>query len=252
MNRAQAERAVKKMLMSGYGHYSREEEHKVLMALLQGNQLLFDGNDSDDIKLADKAITEFPLAAQPLRALKNSLICFVAIICRYAADLGADDAKCYALSDYYINEIEACADMNNWSAILEEITRHYKDLVRTGREKRYSMQVSRAIRYINQHLYGVCRLQDVAKEIKLHSGYLSSLFKAETGVSFTEYIRNIKMDEARNLLLNGEYSISEIAEMLGYQSLSYFSKVFRQVYGCSPREYAVGANPERIWCEEGC
>lgn len=117
MNRRQAEHAIKKMLMSGYGHYSRAQEHEIIMSLLQGNQPQLSDSDLGDVEFAHKAITQFPLAEQPLRALKNSLICAVAVMCRYAADLGVDDEKCYALSDYYINEIEARADMNNWGKI---------------------------------------------------------------------------------------------------------------------------------------
>jgi AraC-like DNA-binding protein len=244
MSRRQAEEAIKKMLMSGYGHYSREEEHKQLMAVLKGHNPLPDDLANGDKKQLDKAITQFPLAAQPLRALKNSLICSVAVICRYAADLGADDEKCYALSDYYINEIEEHADMSNWNIFLEQILRHYIDLVRAGKEKRYSLPIQRAIRYIHQHLYGPCRPHEVADAVKLHANYLSTLFKAETGVSLSQFIRDRKMEEAKNLLRSGEYRISEIAEMLGYQTLSYFSKVFHQVHGCSPRHYAVGMHEE--------
>ncbi|HHU71157.1 MAG TPA: helix-turn-helix domain-containing protein [Clostridiales bacterium] len=240
MRRRQAEHAMKLMLMSGYGHYSRAEEHKIIMNFLQGNLPQLDGKGVGDIQFAKKAVTKFSLAEQPLRAMKNSLICFVAVICRYAADLGADDERCYALSDYYINEIESCADMNNWLLMLEEISRHYIELVRVGREERYSLPIYRAIRYINQHLYEECRLQDIAEEVKLHPNYLSAQFKTETGISITQYIRNKKIDEAKNLLRNEEYSVTEIAEMLGYNSLSYFSKVFNQVNGCSPREYNVG------------
>lgn len=237
MNRRQAEHAIKKMFMSGYGHYSRAQEHEIIMSLLQGNQPQLSDSDLGDVEFAHKAITQFPLAEQPLRALKNSLICAVAVMCRYAADLGADDEKCYALSDYYINEIEARADMNNWGKIMEEICKHYIELVRAGRERKYSLPVNRAIRYIDQHIYGTCKLKDIAKELKLHSNYLSSLFKDETGISVTQYIRNKKIEEAKYLLRNGEFSISEIAEMLGFNSLSYFSKVFQQGVGCSPREY---------------
>jgi AraC-like DNA-binding protein len=83
---------------------------------------------------------------------------------------------------------------------------------------------------------------DVANAVKVHPSYLSSLFRTETGVPMTQYIRDKKMEEARNLLRTSSSSVSEIAEMLGYNSLSYFVKVFHRVNGCSPREYAAGAN----------
>lgn len=62
----------------------------------------------------------------------------------------------------------------------------------------------------------------------------------------TQYIRDKKLEEAKNLLGELEYSVSEIAEMLGYSSLSYFIKMFRQVNGCSPRAYATGAKAAAI------
>ncbi len=242
MSKKQAEYAIKQLLMSGYGHYSRVEEHKIITALLLGKVSYLSDWDLREVQLTNEALYEFPLAMQPLRSIKNSLICAVAVICRYAADLGADDKRCYALSDYYINEIESRADMNNWQDLIQEIFKHYIELVRVGREERYTLPIRRAIRYIHQHLYEPCRLKDVAKVVKVHPGYLSSLFKSETGKSLTQYIRDKKMEEAKNLLGDLNYSVSEIAEMLGYNSLSYFIKVFRQVNGCSPRKYAIASD----------
>jgi AraC-like DNA-binding protein len=239
MSRRQAEYAMKQMLMSGYGHYSRAEEHKLITDILLGNIPWMEGSGPGDIPFTNEAVKDFPLASQPLRSIKNSMICLVAVICRYAADLGADDERCYALSDYYINEVEKRADMNNWPELMSEIIRHYIELVKAGREKKYTLPILRAIRYINQHLYEACRLQDVAKAVKVHPGYLSALFKSETGQSMTLYIRDRKMEEARNLLHTSSYSVSEIAELLGYNSLSYFVKVFRESSNCSPREYAM-------------
>src|SRR4051812_32830338 len=118
MSRKQAEYAIKQILMSGYGHYSRAEEHKILNAFLQGGEL----------QLTENTVMDFPLASQPLRSIKNSIICAVAIMCRYAADLGADDERCYALSDYYINEVENKVDVNNWLTMFAEISHHYIEL----------------------------------------------------------------------------------------------------------------------------
>jgi hypothetical protein len=89
MGRKEAEKAMKQMLMSSCGHYSRSYEHKIITTFLQGNKP----------QIPDSTMYEFPLASQPLRSVKNSMICMVAVICRYAADLGADAERCYALSD---------------------------------------------------------------------------------------------------------------------------------------------------------
>lgn len=222
-----AELAVKKILLSGYGHYSRAEENKVFQDLLRGI----------NVQNFEYSLIEFNLAQQPLRAIKNSLICFVAVTCRYAADLGADDERCYALSDYYINEIENRADISNWRDITWEITKQYVEQVRQGKAEKYSLPIMKGIRYIQQHLYEPFKLNEIASAINIHPNYLSSLFKKETGIALTHYVRDKKMNEAKNLLCDEVYSVSEIAEMLGYRSLSYFTKVFRSVNSCSPREF---------------
>lgn len=247
MSKKQAEQAMKQMLISGYGHYSRIEEHKLIIALLQGEEDVIETGSLIGKQLTNQAMNEFPLAGQPLRSIKNNIICLVAVLCRYAADLGADDERCYALSDYYINEVENRADINHWQELVTEIYRHYIELVRQGREEKYTLPIRRAIRYIKQHLYEPCRLQDVAKAVKVHPSYLSALFKAETTISMTQYIRDKKMEEAKNLLRDLEYSVSEIAEMLGYSSLSYFIKVFHRVNGCSPRAYASAVHSARVF-----
>jgi len=222
-----AELAVKKMLMSGYKHYSRAEENQALQTMLRGIHTEFFG----------KSLSKFPLARQPLRNIKNNLICFVAVTCRYAADLGADDERCYALSDYYINEIENRVEIDNYRDFMLEISKQYIDQVCLGKNETYSLPIIRAIRYIQQSLYEPFNLSKLASAIDLHPNYLSSLFKKETGVPLSHYVRDKKMDEAIVLLCRGELTETEIAELLGYSSLSYFTKVFRSVYLCSPTTF---------------
>lgn len=227
MSKREAEQAMKQLLMSGYDHYSRADEHKLITTFLKG----------DTTGLNENRLDNYPLAPQPLRSIKNNLICAVAVMCRYAADLGADDERCYALSDYYINDIEEHVDIHNWNKVIFEIARHYTELVRSGREDHYTLPIRRSIRFIHQHLYDTCSLKEVARAVGLHPAYLSALFKTETKETMSTYIQELKMSEAKNLLNEKTHSVSEIAEMLGFHSISYFSKTFRKVCGLSPREF---------------
>ncbi|HOO52400.1 MAG TPA: AraC family transcriptional regulator, partial [Alphaproteobacteria bacterium] len=91
--------------------------------------------------------------------------------------------------------------------------------------------------YIRAHLYEPIGASEIAQYIDLNQHYFSSLFKKEVGQTPSQYIRNQKMSEALTLLDEGQYSITETAEMLGYCSLSYFSSEFKRVYGQSPKQY---------------
>lgn len=225
----QAKREMHNVLISGYDHYSREDERHLLGKLLKG-----------DLEVLEAyASTQFVLASQPLRSTKNSLICLVAVVCRYAADIGADDKRCFVLSDYYINEIEKIEGPDQVRTLVTDMLTNYRDLVQQGMIKTYSLPIQRTIRYLYEHLYEGCNLETIAGALKLHPTYLSRLFKVEVGMNLTTYVRRQKMEEAKKLLLNTDYSISEIAEMLGYNSLSYFSKVFTAFFNANPRKFAA-------------
>ncbi|PKN97226.1 MAG: hypothetical protein CVU42_16865 [Chloroflexi bacterium HGW-Chloroflexi-4] len=229
MSTSQALKEMKNTLISGYDHYSREDERHLMNRLLKG-----------DLKVLEAyASTQFVLASQPLRSTKNLLICLVAVTCRYAADIGADGKRCFVLSDYFINEIEKIEDEDQARALVMDMLTHYHELVQQGMSKTYTLPVRRIIRYIYENLYEPCRLETVAEAVKLHPTYLSYLFKSEVGVTLTSYVRSQKMEEAKKLLSNTDYSISQIAEMLGYSSLSYFSKVFTVYFNINPSKLTI-------------
>ena len=67
--------------------------------------------------------------------------------------------------------------------------------------------------------------------------YFNRLIKKNTGMTYSEYLQNIRLSEAQKLLLHTEMSISDIAEHVGYHNKGYFYKIFTQKYGMTPAEY---------------
>jgi AraC-like DNA-binding protein len=63
------------------------------------------------------------------------------------------------------------------------------------------------------------------------------MFKKATGLNFTDYVSRIRVEKAKNLLLNRNLRVSEIAYEVGFQSLTHFNRVFKKVMGQSPTEY---------------
>jgi two-component system response regulator YesN len=91
--------------------------------------------------------------------------------------------------------------------------------------------------YINTHLDGNLKLDAIAKEFYISSSYLSALFRAKVGQSLTNYIKNARLLRAKTLLETTDIPISEIARMTGYNDQTYFSKVFKRVFGIPPKKY---------------
>ncbi len=92
-------------------------------------------------------------------------------------------------------------------------------------------------RYIDSHFRENLRLDDLAAQVQINKYYLSHTFQREFGVSPISYLISRRIQESRYLLSSTDYTLSQIAHMLGFSSLSYFSQSFRRLEGISPMEY---------------
>jgi two-component system response regulator YesN len=91
--------------------------------------------------------------------------------------------------------------------------------------------------YISVHYADNISLNDVANTVFLNASYLSRLFKQCTGENFRDYLINVRISKAIELIEQKKYKIYEISEICGYKNPKYFAQQFKQVTGISPREY---------------
>ncbi|TBL81718.1 response regulator transcription factor [Paenibacillus thalictri] len=103
--------------------------------------------------------------------------------------------------------------------------------------------VEQVIRLIRERLPGDITLTEAAAAVHLNPSYLSQLFKQRMHQTFVEYVLQMRMDEAEQLLTHTSLRISEIAGRLGYADISYFSNTFKRLKGSSPSEFrkSIGA-----------
>mgnify|MGYP002855039890 CR=1 FL=1 len=104
---------------------------------------------------------------------------------------------------------------------------------RSGKDK----LISSIQAYINDNLGGKLQLNDVAESFGLSPAYLSSFFKKNAEIGFSEYVNVRKIEKAKQMLLADDMKIYEVADALSFESAYYFSKVFKKVEGISPREF---------------
>lgn len=98
-------------------------------------------------------------------------------------------------------------------------------------------KVSEIVRYINDHYAQHQSLKIVAAKFNISPYYLSRIFNKATGFSFVEYLNSIRVKEAQKLLKETSLTITEIAEKVGYESLTHFGRVFKSITGLSPMKY---------------
>ncbi|MNW42315.1 putative response regulatory protein [compost metagenome] len=105
---------------------------------------------------------------------------------------------------------------------------------RQARENRTMMDI---IKYIDYHYQTEISLQDIASHFFVSREYVSRKFKQEFGINFSDYLGQYRINKAKTLMLNPNLKVVQIAEMVGFHDVKYFSKVFKKQEGVSPKMY---------------
>ncbi|MEK3883340.1 response regulator [Paenibacillus sp. PL2-23] len=131
----------------------------------------------------------------------------------------------------------------------EEVKTWFDVQIRTFEQTLHAWQmehsggiIQRAIRYIEEHYAEECAMPTVASYTHLSPNYFGSLFKKETGESFSAYVTRFRMEKAKLLLKNTDKKVSTIGQSVGFPGSNYFATAFKQMTGLSPSEYRKQAS----------
>ena len=100
-----------------------------------------------------------------------------------------------------------------------------------------SLPVRKAVNYINEYYSDKIGLEEIASKMNLTPEYVSRLFTKEMGKSFSDYLKEYRINKAKNMLAHDKLKIYEVAEKVGYSDPKYFCKIFKEVTGMTPKEY---------------
>lgn len=99
------------------------------------------------------------------------------------------------------------------------------------------LPIRQAKEYIKSCYYMPITLEEVAAVIKYNPSYFSTVFKKHTGQNFSEYLIEVRIEEAKHLLRTSQLNIIEISEKIGYSDSKYFRKLFKKLTGIKPSDY---------------
>ena len=105
-----------------------------------------------------------------------------------------------------------------------------------GNKNEAEMLCFRLMNYIDNHIYSIRNLRELADTTNYSYNYLSNVFKETTGTTLQGYYHNRRLETARLLLSSEEFTVSEVAGMLGYSSLYPFSLAFKKKFGYPPSD----------------
>ncbi|OUM97548.1 MAG: hypothetical protein A9Z00_09810 [Thermobacillus sp. ZCTH02-B1] len=122
-----------------------------------------------------------------------------------------------------------------WLDLLEEMA----VAVQAQKENKNNLVMERCLHYIHSHLGEEFSLEDLAQKHYYNASYFSTLFKKYTGMNFTEYVTQLRVETAYRILLETDKKIYEVAQEVGYKDVKYFIKLFKKHYGLTPEECRV-------------
>ena len=173
-----------------------------------------------------------------LRQQKDLLIVSATTMSRAAIHGGMPVDDAFHLSDAYIKKAEQLSDPVQLTNLMRHMALNYAREVEELRYEEGKSDFTRnVIRYIRHHLSEPVKTQDIADALYMSRSRLSTRFHEEMGLSLTDYIRAMKITEAKHLLRNTDKNLSAIASYLGFSSQSHFCRVFHQETGMAPTEY---------------
>jgi two-component system, response regulator YesN len=104
-------------------------------------------------------------------------------------------------------------------------------------DERNAILVARIKTYVKENLAAELSLQKLSEVVGISTGYMSKVFRDETGGHFVEFVTDSRLAEAQRLLTSSDSSVQEISRAVGFNTPAYFIKQFRLKYGCTPYEY---------------
>lgn len=178
------------------------------------------------------------LSNDPLRNVIYHFVVSTGIIARVCIDGGLPHDESYTLSDIYIRKADQCQTPEEVIELLGQMHMDYATRMKNLKKANtISYHIRHSIDYINDHLYMPLTMAELAEVEHLSPSYFSKLFASETGYTVKNYILNIKVKTAQNMLKNTDYELSDIALSLGFSSQSAFTTAFKKIVGMTPLTY---------------
>lgn len=195
----------------------------------------------DDAEIVQQRLKEWyeslkkeKLSWESIVAIEKELkVVFPALLRHFVKELGGESHSAQLGAEIDIIEYSDSfyTRMHPILKMLIEISSHTKK----GKiESRTSDQV---MKYMKEHFRENITLTSISEHIYINSAYLSVMFKKKTGKSIIEVLTEIRMEEAKRLLLDSDYKTYQIAEMIGYRDAAYFSNAFKKYNSLSPQDF---------------
>jgi len=164
------------------------------------------------------------------------------ILSRVTIEYGATTVGVLNFNNEFIKSLQKITNIYDLCIKLQETVEVFISSIQHHQSKISNIVIQKASDYIAHNYAKPLTLEELADYVHLNPSYLSTLFSQTTGSSFKSHLNIVRIEKSKNLLTSTDYSLIEIANAVGFQDYSYFSKVFKKHIGMLPSQYRNNAN----------
>lgn len=222
-----------------HAHHTYEEERRLLACVREGRV-----QDALELSLRmDQNVGK--MSKDDFRNWQKMLAAAVTLCTRAAIEGGLPPAEAYRVSDHYLQVAEKCKDIPSLIDCRNQAVCDLTERVKKRLDKSsISNYVAAACDYVAKHYREKIYLEEIAERLGISPSYLSRLFAREMEMRLQDYIVQVRVERAANLLAYSEESIAAIGDYVNFPTQSYFGKVFKKYKGMTPKEYRNKKKPK--------
>jgi AraC-like DNA-binding protein len=169
--------------------------------------------------------------------LKGLLLELVVMISRAAVQAGAAQSEVLGLDFRLLTDLAGVEDDEGLAAWLRNTLEHVISTIERQKDLTPPLLIIKALDFMRRNSQRDISRGDTARHVGISPGRFSQILKERTGRSFTELLRQYRVDRACDMLRTTEQSIAEIADNCGFCDQSYFTRVFQDIKGMTPKQF---------------
>lgn len=219
-----------KFFNSQYFKNSLELETELIKALKRGDS-------ETSVKTLNTIWNQFNIINYSIDFKKRWSLELIATITRVLIDIGENADVLFKETDPWKQICDKSTDdkLYNWIKSIIEVVCEYISISKNSKNRKL---IDLAIQMIEENYSDLhISLNSIADKLYISPNYLSTLFKSEIGITFSEYLTSYRIEKAKTLLKDVKVKIYEVAEAVGYNDQHYFTKVFKNFTGMTPKEF---------------
>ncbi len=208
-------------------------DKKLCEAIKTGNE----ENVSHILKQIEEKVHKVNVAPEQIKTFYWNLIYEINLIRISIKQLELKDKETNCdISEIY-KFIENASQVGELQLLLHEVATNVVNRINRYNKKSINQILQNAIDYIGENYNMSISLNELAEHTYVSTYYLSRMFKKELGKNFIEYLNEVRIQKAKELLRSSQYKTYEVAELVGIQDPHYFSKIFKKYVNMTPTDY---------------